>query len=266
MHIYYFLRQFPICIPALIYIVLISELFYFRLKLQTGWKERLVEPVERQAEMSEMSTAHPVNRWPRMPSATPTPGFCLQTPAVIPPVILAIFPWPFSKRTLPAMQTATTQTMNIWHQTMHTYNTYLHLLHSSRVFHQAGICEAGEAGGLWRCGVQVLLCWACAAVPARLYPSENHYRQRWLSLPAQWWVARKLLWKTLSLFWYHVQSPITSLFSLLQKQLWTVLVWAASSRRASTWGILQKPTWPVAALLSVLELIAFGHMTFCFLF
>lgn len=200
MHIYYFLRQFPICIPALIYIVLISELFYFRLKLQTGWKERLVEPVERQAEMSEMSTAHPVNRWPRMPSATPTPGFCLQTPAVIPPVILAIFPWPFSKRTLPAMQTVTTQTMNIWHQTMHTYNTYLHLLHSSRVFHQAGICEAGEADGLWRCGVQMLLCWACAAVPARLYPSENHYRQRWLSLPAQWWVARKLLWKTLSLF------------------------------------------------------------------
>lgn len=89
------------------------------------------------------------------------------------------------------MQNVPTQTMNILHQTMHTYNTYLHLLHSSRVFHQAGICEAGEAGDLWRCGVQMLLCWARAAVPARLYPSENHYRQRWLSLPAQWWVARK---------------------------------------------------------------------------
>lgn len=156
------------------------------------------------------------------------------------------------------------ETMNILHLTIHRCIAYLQFQHFSRMFHKTWICEAGEADRFPGCGVQMLLCWARAAVPAGLRPSENHHCQRWLPLPAKWWVSRKpSCFRKLcfSLDILHICQSLC-LFSLLQTQAWIVLLWAASLRRASTWGILQKPIWPVAALLSVFNLIAFRHMTF----
>lgn len=76
-----------------------------------------------------------------------------------------------------------------------------------------------------------------------------------------------LNWAMLHLSSYLGQRLTALLSPFLQIPTWTALmVWAASLRRALTWENQQKPTWPVAASLSVLNLIAFSHMMFYSLF
>lgn len=53
------------------------------------------------------------------------------------------------------------------------------------------ICEVGQADLSQRPGLQMLLCGACAALPAWLRSSEDHLCQRWLPLCACWWVKQK---------------------------------------------------------------------------
>lgn len=61
-----------------------------------------------------------------------------------------------------------------------------------RMSHEGGVCAAGEENECPRSGVQMFLCWACAALPARLPPYQDHRRYRWLPLSGQRWAFNKI--------------------------------------------------------------------------
>lgn len=119
-----FLQQKPIIQS------LIMQFFIYRSKLQTGWKDGLVDSVERLMERSDRSTPHPVDTWPRVQSALPTHGCFLLKAAVMPAVrfvwhcelqkIIICFKDIFKKK----------------------------FISSIRMPHETWICEAGEAGDI----------------------------------------------------------------------------------------------------------------------
>lgn len=192
---------------------------------------------------SDRSTAHPVDVWPRTQSATRIPGFC-QLRAVGTTVVrhkvnnsyITIFD---QRKSNNALDPTETQSAFL-----------LFLIY--RVPCETWIRTDGEADDLSWPGIQLLLCWARAALPARLLPCKDHCCHCRVPLCTYWWV-----------FFTKHNHNITSILSsstlpncftlsffFLQIQTWATLV---SMRNLLTWGKQLKPTLPAVALHSVLN-------------
>lgn len=81
--------------------------------------------------------------------------------------------------------------------------------------HDVWVCEAGEAGDCWWQGVQMLLCWACAALSAWMPPSEDHPHHHRFPLPARRWVYNGQLfyWRHHTVLMYPINTDLRFLIS-----------------------------------------------------